>query len=72
MIDKVILESPWHQDTPNKIIQFCLHCGEVISEKEKYCSLCKTKALRGIMDAENAKINERLNMLRETKQWIYG
>lgn len=50
----------------------CLHCGEEYGKAAKYCTGCRTKAQRDMIDKENEEINKRLNHLRENKLWIYG
>lgn len=48
-----------------KVIQVCLHCGEVCPRGVTYCKDCKTKAQRDAMDAENKKIIEEARKRNE-------
>ena len=53
MKERFVSEQGWTFDNPNKIFQFCFHCGEECKKDTMYCDACKTKAGRLAIDEEN-------------------
>lgn len=39
-------------------IYLCVHCGERMKGKKRYCSYCDTAAKRKVIDDENKNITE--------------